>query len=862
MTDKVAIELTADARGVEAGMQQAATAVEKSARQQRQYLEFARLAAKEYEKSIKSAATASGEMENAATSATRTSHATAGITRELIVLGHEASQGSWKRLGGSLMVLAEYSGNAQAAIRGLAGPLGLAVGALAALGTAIVAGAKESIELNRALQLSGNYAGITAGHFTEMARSIAESTRTGVNSARTALEELTKSGKFGPAMMEPVATAIVRIEKLSGESAQSIVQDFARMDDGVAKWAEEHNKAWHFMTVAQYEYIRSLEENGKQEQAQIETMKLVNEHVKDLKQNLGYAERAWNAVAHAASLAWDAMKGVGRDSTPEDEIAKITEKIATLRRQLKQAGPQSVTGGFLQVQIDNEEAQKSVWLHAQMRQQERVSMAAYEKGLQERGIASSKYFHDEAEKLKTTSKLEMDLAALHTAIRDRVNAGGASHLPIDDELERNIRLRDRSKGARSDESAAKKLEDSFQARVRSLTEEGIKLDAETASWANYGKSIDKARVATLEWALAHDPSLKGLSKPKADQLRALATSDDQKDKELADTRATRAIQDKIKAMTEESTAREVSARQAYIAKALDDKNLISLGKETEAYKTLAKALADAAGKKFDATVAGPSMDAFSRKAESIAQKVNLETAALGQSALAMQKARDQAELLQAAKEEIAKNPEREAEVWERYTKALLDAIAARDKFNNVSRSSETGINKAMTEFSDSATNQANNAKTMFNGVVKNMEDALVNFAKTGKLSFSSLFSFMAEEFLRQQIRMSMAGAIGGSFSFASMLGTVGTFFGFPHANGLDRVPYDGYPAVLHQGERVLTKQAAIASDNTQARSSIDMSVTIGSVGSGVSRAEMFAAVSQANGMQEQRIRRLQREGVL
>ena len=43
-------------------------------------------------------------------------HGTSGITRELLVLTHEASQGQFKRFGGSLLVLAEYSTKAQAAI--------------------------------------------------------------------------------------------------------------------------------------------------------------------------------------------------------------------------------------------------------------------------------------------------------------------------------------------------------------------------------------------------------------------------------------------------------------------------------------------------------------------------------------------------------------------------------------------------------------------------------------------------------------------------------------------------------------------------------------------------------------------------
>lgn len=36
---------------------------------------------------------------------------------------------------------------------------------------------------------------------------------------------------------------------------------------------------------------------------------------------------------------------------------------------------------------------------------------------------------------------------------------------------------------------------------------------------------------------------------------------------------------------------------------------------------------------------------------------------------------------------------------------------------------------------------------------------------------------------------------------------------YPHAFGLSSVPYDGYPAILHQGERVLTAGQARASDN-------------------------------------------------
>lgn len=45
------------------------------------------------------------------------------------------------------------------------------------------------------------------------------------------------------------------------------------------------------------------------------------------------------------------------------------------------------------------------------------------------------------------------------------------------------------------------------------------------------------------------------------------------------------------------------------------------------------------------------------------------------------------------------------------------------------------------------------------------------------------------------------GATGGG---AATWGNIGAKIGFPHAMGLDYVPYDNYPARLHKGERVMT----------------------------------------------------------
>ena len=69
------------------------------------------------------------------------------------------------------------------------------------------------------------------------------------------------------------------------------------------------------------------------------------------------------------------------------------------------------------------------------------------------------------------------------------------------------------------------------------------------------------------------------------------------------------------------------------------------------------------------------------------------------------------------------------------------------------------------------------------------------------------------------------------------INTVGSWFGF--AYGKDRVPYDNYPAVLHQGEKVLTRNQADQYERTMSTRGITLGATVtapkmSSTGSGAS----------------------------
>lgn len=68
-------------------------------------------------------------------------------------------------------------------------------------------------------------------------------------------------------------------------------------------------------------------------------------------------------------------------------------------------------------------------------------------------------------------------------------------------------------------------------------------------------------------------------------------------------------------------------------------------------------------------------------------------------------------------------------------------------------------------------------------------------------------------------------AAAGMAAGGNVEGAAAMLAGRPHAFGLDRVPYDEYPALLHQGERVLTASEARAQDAGQGTVPIQIPIT-------------------------------------
>jgi lambda family phage tail tape measure protein len=206
---------------------------------------------------------------------------------------------------------------------------------------------------------------------------------------------------------------------------------------------------------------------------------------------------------------------------------------------------------------------------------------------------------------------------------------------------------------------------------------------------------------------------------------------------------------------------------------------------------------------------------------------------LGQSTLATTKANIVYGIEAALKERIRLLDKQGLDTSERDA-AVAAAVAAAEREKTAAvdlatqsyekqRSAAFGAQEAFRKYSEDAADAATHVNTVFTNAFKGLEDALVNFVKTGKLDFKSLADSIISDIIRIQIKAAIASQTGSSGGFLGLIlsaftgggsgytpsagqiggvGTGGTGDLGQFANGLDYVPYDGFKAILHKGEKV------------------------------------------------------------
>lgn len=255
--------------------------------------------------------------------------------QSLAAMVRQMTMGSWRGASTSMVSLGARAGIMGAAFSAAGAAVTGVVGVLGAFAVAAWKGYQQAQELAKAMITSGNAAGATAGQIDLMAKALDASTGS-VGKGRQALVALVASGEVAADVLEDAGRAAVNLSELTGRSIDQTTADVRRLMQEPAKYALELNKQYRFLTAEVYNQITALERQGNTQEA----LRLITRHLADdttaklgqVRDNLGYLERGWEFVKNKAKEAWDAMLGVGRGVSLEDQLINVNKQIEQMGR--------------------------------------------------------------------------------------------------------------------------------------------------------------------------------------------------------------------------------------------------------------------------------------------------------------------------------------------------------------------------------------------------------------------------------------------------------------------------------------------------------------------------------------------------
>ncbi|MCH0787920.1 phage tail length tape measure family protein [Klebsiella pneumoniae] len=227
-------------------------------------------------------------------------------------------------------------------VLGLINPVTLAAAAVGVLGLAYYKGSQEQDEFYKSLVLTGNLVGKTSGQLADMAARVSVAANSTTGAAASTLNQLVSSGKVAGDSLERVTTAIVKTSEATGIATDKLVGDFNDIAADPVAAITKLNDQYHFLTLATYNQIKALQDEGNQQEAARVASESYSSSLiqrsNDIKENLGLLEKAWDGVWGSAKKAWDAMFDIGREQTLADKLSTLNENIAEAQKGQAEGG--------------------------------------------------------------------------------------------------------------------------------------------------------------------------------------------------------------------------------------------------------------------------------------------------------------------------------------------------------------------------------------------------------------------------------------------------------------------------------------------------------------------------------------------
>jgi len=636
---------------------------------------------------------------------------------------------------------------------GLVNPSTLGAAAVAALALAYKQGSDESSEFNKAIILTGNFAGTSVGQLASMASALDRVGGTERQAAQ-ALAEVTAAGKFTVGQLQEIATSAVAMEDATGKAISATVAEFKRLADEPAAASAKLNEQYHYLTASVYEQITALEQQGDAAGAAQVAIDAFSEamtsRASEINDGLGYIETAWKNIKDAASEAWDEMLGIGRPSTPEQRLEGLSQgrsinlgKLAAYGLALGPIG--AATELYNQMNISDSQKTEEISKNLQEIQSrdEKAWQEALQKQLNSDAIGAQARI-DQLRKSALTNA-EKRQKALADLARDLAKVRAVN--PNDSRL---------------DSANVARLQADIEAKYKDpKTTSPTKAKAYQDDAATKMLLALREQQSSLETQLITEVKLTAEQKKRAEFESLIA---DLKEKKVltADQKSLLANQDAIKAQLSKN---------------------VSIAEEVRLHNESIKLQERAAQiqASIDSSQEGR-QDQYTRQLEAFGLGKRQQEEVRSQAEIFREYRRYQDQLTKATPKELlgsAEYKDASDEIREELQAALAENEEYYRKLDKLRGDWKNGAKEAYADYLDATKDVSSQTYSLLTDAFGGAEDALVKFVQTGKLSFSDLANSIVADLARIAARKIVADTASG---LLGSLGSLGSIFG--GGNGL------------------------------------------------------------------------------
>ncbi|HDS1145985.1 TPA: phage tail tape measure protein [Stenotrophomonas maltophilia] len=215
--------------------------------------------------------------------------------------------------------------------------------AAAAVGLVVVAwydAEKQAEAYTKALVLSRNEAAATTLTLVTMAQKTSDALQVSVGAGAEAAQAVGSNGKIAAQNLQAVANAAMAMKEISGQALEDTIALYAKLAEDPVKGAQKLNEQVNFMTVALYDQVRALQEQGRNQDAVTVITRAASD---ETAMALAKVRASQNPVIQGfkdlwkeATKAWSAMQastGMGPQALQMQQLlAANAQDVATMRR--------------------------------------------------------------------------------------------------------------------------------------------------------------------------------------------------------------------------------------------------------------------------------------------------------------------------------------------------------------------------------------------------------------------------------------------------------------------------------------------------------------------------------------------------